>query len=284
MAIENNEAGEGRVIRLVPPKAAVIALSILAISGALLLLSLFVNTLKESKYIGRDINAQTTITVTGDGDAYANPDIASVSFGITQEAKTPTDARKVVDEKWTKIHDLLGKAGIVDADIKSNYSLYPKYDYVRQPCIANNAPTTANLLYPCYNDGKQVLTGYEVTQTADIKIRKLDDAGKVLGILADNGATNVSGLIFAVEHEDAVQAKAREAAITKAKAKAEQLAKDLDVTLVRIASFNEAGNYPMYYGGGMMKTLSADAGTPAPNVPAGQNKYTSNVTIVYEIK
>ena len=280
MAIENND--EGRALRIVPPKAAVFAVSILAISGALLLLALFVNTLKESKYIGRDINAQTTITVSGDGDAYANPDIASVSFGITQEAKTPTDARKVVDEKWTKIHDLLGKAGIVDADIKSNYSLYPKYDWQKTPC--NYLQNANGIMPPCYENGKQVLTGYEVTQTADIKIRKLDDAGKILGILADNGATNVSGLTFAVEHEDAVQAKAREAAITKAKAKAEQLAKDLGVTLVRIASFNEAGNYPMYYGGGMMKTMSADAGAPAPNVPAGQNKYTSNVTIVYEIK
>ena len=191
------------------------------------------------------------------------------------------DARKVVDEKWKKIHDLLGQAGIVDADIKSNYSLYPKYDYVRQPCIAD---TKMGVAYPCLSDGKQVLTGYEVTQTADIKIRKLDDAGKILGILADNGATNVSGLTFTVEHEDAVQSTAREAAITKAKSKAEQLAKDLGVTLVRISSFNEAGNYPMYYGGGMMKAMSADGGTPAPNVPAGQNKYTSNVTIVYEIK
>ncbi len=288
MATENNESGEGRVIRLVPPKAAVVAMSILAISGALLLLALFVNTIKEGKFIGRDINSQTTITVMGDGDAYATPDIASVSFSVTNEAKTQIDARKVVDEKWKKIHDLLSKAGVDDKDIKSNYSLYPKFENVNQPCIYEKTTNSMGgvIAYPpCYNSGKQVLTGYEVTQSAELKIHKLDDAGKILGILADNGATNVSGLTFAVEHEDSVQALAREAAIEKAKSKAEQLAKDLKVTIVRIVSFNEAGNYPIYYGRGMeMKAMAADGGAPAPEVTPGQNKYTSNVTIVYEIK
>ena len=59
MAIENNE--EGKVVRLVPPKAAVFAVSILAISGALLLLALFVNTLKESK-LGKIARSIATVT------------------------------------------------------------------------------------------------------------------------------------------------------------------------------------------------------------------------------
>ncbi len=290
MATENNEQGkvDGRVIRIAPPNAAVFAVSILAISGALLLLALFVNAVTEHKYIGRDTNSQTTITVTGDGDAYATPDIASVSFSVTNEAKTQTDARKVVDEKWKKIHDLLTKVGVEDKDIKANYSLYPKFENINQPCIFEKTTNSMGGQFaypPCYNSGKQVLTGYEVTQSAELKVHKLDDAGKILGILADNGATNIGGLNFMVEHEDTVQAIARKAAIDKATAKANQLAKDLGVSIVRIVSFNEGGNYPMYYGGGMaVKTMSADAGAPAPAVTPGQNKYTSNVTIVYEIK
>ena len=276
------------MIRIAPPQAAVFAVSILAISGALLLLALFVNTLKESKFIGRDINSQTTITVTGDGDAYATPDVASVSFSVTNEGKTQTDARKVVDEKWKKIHDLLSKAGVEDKDIKSNYSLYPKFENINQPCVYEktvNSMGGAIAYPPCYNSGKQVLTGYEVTQSAELKIHKLDDAGKILGILADNGATNIGGLNFTVEHEDAVISEARKAAIAKATAKSEQLAKDLGVSIVRIVSFNEGNNFPVYNfrGEGMAKTMSAE-GASAPNVPAGENKYVSNVTIVYEIK
>ena len=129
------------------------------------------------------------------------------------------------------------------------------------------------------------LTGYEVTQSAELKIHKLDDAGKILGILADNGATNIGSLSFMVEHEDAVQSTARKAAIAKAKVKAAQLASDLGVTIVRIVSFNEGSNYPVYNfrGEGMVKAMSADV-VSAPNIPAGENKYVSNVTIVYEIK
>lgn len=254
---------------------------LLALAGALYLFALAANTIAEYKYIGRDINSQTTISVTGDGDAYAMPDIATVSFSITQGSKNSVDARKNVDVSMKKIHDFLTSAGVAEKDIKTTgYNLYPKYDYVRQPCLSG----AVDISYRCV-DSKQVLTGYEVTQSVEVKIRNLDDAGKVLGGLSDNGATNLSGLNFLVENEDAVKAQAREAAIAKAKAKAVELAKDLGVKLVRIVSFNEGGNYPIFYGGARTMALSADAGAPVvADVPAGQNKYTSNVTIVYEIR
>ena len=282
MSAENNQ-GE-RIVKIVPPEKAVMAVVILALSGALLLLAMFATYAKEYKYIGRDVNAQTTITVSGDGDAYASPDIATVMYTITQEAKTVREARTTVDAKMKSIHQFLSKSGIEDKDIKANYSFNPKYEWQekRIECLA----------YPCVQPpGKQILTGYEVSEQVVVTIRGIDKdadkAGTIVGGLADNGATNLSGPNFTVEHQDAVEAQARESAIAKAKAKADQLAKDLGVSIVRIVSFNEGSNYPMMYGGGMaMKAMSADAGIapPAANIPAGQNKYTSNVTIVYEIK
>ena len=282
MSVENNQ-GE-RIVKIVPPEKAVMAVVVLALSGALLLLALFATYVKEYRYIGRDVNAQTTITVSGDGDAYGAPDIATVSYTITQESKTVAEARKVVDAKMKTIHQFLSKSGVEDKDIKANYSFYPKYEWQdkRIECIS----------YPCIQPvGKQVLTGYEVSEQVDVTIRGIDKdadkAGTIVGGLADNGATNLSGPNFTVEHEDALQAQAREAAIAKAKAKANQLAKDLGVSIVRIVSFNEGSNYPMMYGGAvMMKSMTMDAAVPpeAANIPAGQSKYTSNVTIVYEIK
>lgn len=257
---------------------------LLSVAGALFLLALFATTVKEYHYIGRDLNAQTTITVSGDGEAFATPDVATISFAITQEAKTAAEARKTVDEKMKKVHEFLTKSGVADKDIKASYSLYPKYEWQQKQieCIA----------YPCIQPpGKQVLTGYEVSESVEVKIRSIDTnadlAGTIVGGLADNGATNISGPNFMLEDEDGVKATAREEAIAKAKAKAEKLAKELGVSIVRIVSFNEGGNYPMYFNGGaVMKTMSADAAVApeAANIPAGQNKYTSNVTIVYEIK
>lgn len=272
-------------VRIVPPKEAVFGVLILAISGALLLLSMFFTNIKEYRFIGRDLNAQTTITVTGDGETFATPDIATVSFSITQESKTAADARKTVDDKMKKIHEFLNTSGVKNEDIKASYSFYPKYEWQQKQieCIA----------YPCVQPpGKQVLTGYEVSESVEIKIRDIDKnadlAGTIVGGLADNGATNLSGPNFMLENEDGAKATAREEAITKAKAKAEKLASDLGVTIVRITSFNEGGNYPVAYGYGsgvMMKAMSADAVAPeAANIPAGQNKYSSSVTITYEIK
>ena len=278
------ENEQEKKFHILPPKPVVMGVSFLALAGALFLLGLFATTMKEYKYIGRDVNAQTTITVSGDGESYATPDIATVSFSITKEAKTVAEARKSVDEKMKSIHQFLNTSGLADKDIKANYAFYPKYEWEQKQiqCIA----------YPCIQPpGRQVLIGYEVSESVDITIRGIDKnpdiAGTIVGGLADNGATNVSGPNFTLENADAPKAIAREEAITKAKAKAEKLANDLGVTIVRISSFNEGFNYPMAYSGGMMKAMSADvvARTPeAANIPAGQNKYTSNVTITYEIR
>lgn len=264
-------------------KKAAIGVLLLAISGSLLLLAMFFSTMKAYKYIGRDVPSQTTISVSGQAEEYATPDIAEVSFSVTNEAKTPAEARAKVDEKMATLEKFLEDNGIEKKDIKTvGYDLYPKYEWQRTtytPCV----------VYPCppVPDGKQILTGYEVAQSVGVKIRKIDNAGTILGGLADKGATNVSGLTFKVDDEDSVKAKARDEAIKKAKAKADVLASSLGVSLVRIITFSEGGSYPTYYGMGGMeaKAMSADLAAPAPaTIPVGQNKYVSNVTITYEIQ
>lgn len=273
-------------------KIAGMSLFALSLSGSLFLLALFASAVKEYGLIGRDISGQTTISVSADAAEYAAPDIATISFSVTHEAKTQAEARKAVDEGMAKILKLLEEAKVDKKDIKtqgSGYSLYPKYDYVRTPCAYNLSVGSgvSGSMYPCV-DGKQVLKGYEVSQSVDVKVRNIDDTGKILGIIADSGATNVVGPNMVLEHEDAVKAKAREEAIKKAKIKAELLAKQLGVSLVRIVSFSEGGDFPIYNYARMgmeMKAMSADAGAPAPaSIPVGENKYVSNVTIVYEIR
>ena len=74
-------------------------------------------------------------------------------------------------------------------------------------------------------------------------------------------------------------------AITKAKAQAKQLAKDLGVSLGKIVNFSESsGNYPvpMYaYGmGGAADSTKA----VSPNLPTGENTYNASVSVTYEIR
>ena len=251
----------------------------LAVSGSLLLLALFVTALKEYQYVGRDFDQQTTITVSGEGEEYAAPDIAQVSFGVTQESKTATEARNTVSEKTNNTLAFLKESGVAEKDIKTtSYSLNPKYEWEQKQIVC--------IAYPCIQPpGKQVLVGYEVTQWIEVKVRNLDDGGNIVGGGPENGATNVRGPNFKIENKNAVIAKAREEAINEAKEKANVLADQLGVKLVRVVSFSEGYDYPIYgYGrGGDMAVMKAEA-APAPILPAGENQYVSNVTIVYEIR
>jgi uncharacterized protein len=292
MAIENQSAGycpgcKGPCTGQCWKRPVVGGGLLLLVSGSLFLLALFASSLKEYQFIGRNVPGElTTISVSGEGEAFAVPDIAEVSFTITAEAKDAAGARKLVDDKMKAIHAFLKESGVEDNTIKTTgYNLNPKYEWKQTrtyvPCMSP---------YGCPPvEGKQVLTGYEVTQSVDVRIKKIDNAGLVLGGLTDKGASYVSGLTFGVDDEDGTKEKAREEAITNAKATAAKLASELGVRLVRITSFNEGVNYPVYnYGraGMEMKAMSADmAMAPeAANIPMGENKFTSNVTITYEVR
>lgn len=278
MVTEHND--EGKVIRIMPSPQIIMAASILAISGALLLLAMFISEVKGYEFIGRSTEQPATISVSGDGEAFAAPDIASVSFSVTADAAKAEDARKVTDDKVKAILAFLAESGVAEKDIRTTgYNLNPRYEWQETKIMC--------ITYPCPQPpGKQVLLGYEVSQSVEVKIRKIDDTGAILGGITDKGATNINGPAFTVENPDRVQAQARKEAIDKAEAKARQLANDLGVDLVRIVSFSEGGNYYAYGRGGMEKSVALDmmAQNAPAAIPVGENSFSSNVTIVYEIK
>jgi uncharacterized protein YggE len=196
--------------------------------------------------------------------------------------KSVTEAQKKVNDKMEKIMAFLKESKVEEKDIKNTYyNFNPTYEWQR------TSATIVCVAYPCPGpEGKQVQTGFEVTQSVDIKVRVLEDAGKIVSGLGDNGATNLSSINFTVDDMDKLKADARKEAISKAKIKAEQLAKDLGVELVRIISFNEGGDYPvMNYARADMMSVKAEGAGAAPTVlPVGQNKMVSNITITYEIR
>ncbi len=137
----------------------------------------------------------------------------------------------------------------------------------------------------CPPNGSNVLVGYSVSETISVKVRKTDQAGAIVTGLGALGVTDISGPNFTIDNDDAIKAEARSKAITNAKEKAAELSKELGVKLVRIVNFSENGNnpYPMYSKAMDMMAIGGAAPEAAP-LPTGENKYTSNVTITYEIR
>ncbi len=226
------------------------------------------------RFIGQGIAPTNTISFEGRGEVFAIPDIAGITFSVISEGKTVDEAQKGTTEKINESLDFLKASGIEDKDIKTlSYNSYPKYDVqILPPCYAGNCPPV-----------NPKIIGYEVSQTIAVKIRNTDDTGKILEGLGKIEVSNMSGPDFTIEDQDALQAEARKKAIDDAKQKAEILSRDLGVRLLRIVGFNESGNYPIFYSKDMM-AVSSEAQAPAPQLPKGENKIVSNVTITYEIR
>ena len=265
-------------IHIVPPtimvKAAAAALVALALWGA----AEFLTTLKEFRFVGSGTTATNTITVSGEGEVFAVPDLATFSVSVEEKAKEVKDAQKVATEKSNAILAALRAKGIADKDIKTTaYNVYPNYQWLQEPC------TSRGYCPP----GEQKLDGYTVSQSIEVKVRNTDAAGEILASVGSLGASNVSGLSFTIDDEDKLQADARAEAIADAETKAEELADQLGVKIVRIVGFSEnGGGYtpPMYLKREARAMDSAAANAPAPELPMGENKIASSVSITYEIQ
>lgn len=222
---------------------------------------------------------ENTISFSGHGEVYGNPDIATVNFTIRKEAKNVKDAQAGVSLVEKNVLAFLKESKVEDKDIKTvNVSFNPKYEYQYEKTVCAQ--------YPCPPvPGKSVIVGYEAYETVNVKVRNTDDAGKIVEGLGKLGVSELNGPNFAIDKEDALKDEARKQAIDNAKEKAETLAEELGIHLGKITSFNENGNYPMpMYDRAMMGAVSYKAESSAPALPKGENLITSDVTITYEIK
>ncbi len=256
------------------------ALAVLAIVVAVLVVAMIATEIKSYRFIGGGVAATNIISVSGESEVLATPDIATISFTVREEAQKVSDAQNKVSVKIKATLAEITKLGIADKDIKTqNYSSYPKYEWQEK---ASNQICAREY---CPPSGKQVIVGYEVTQQVNVTVRNLELVNGLVGALAVASVTEMQGPNFAIDKEDDLKALARKEAIKKARAKAEVLANDLGVTIVRVVSFSEGSNYPKYRREIMMTAdASSDVSEPIPELPQGEQKITSSVTITYEIR
>lgn len=267
---EMQKAGEMRWIRL-------------AGAGALGMLALFllvatVYGLKSYRFIGSGVSATNSITVSGEGEVFAVPDLATFSVTVRERDADVQSAQETATEKMNAIIAYLKGEGVEEKDIKTvDYSVYPQYEWIQDGvCSDRYCPP-----------GRQELSGYEVAQTLSVKVRDTDKAGGLLSGVGELGVSEVSGISFTIDDEDALKAEAREQAIEEARGKAEELAAQLGVKLVRVVGFYE-DSYgtpaPYYARGGIALDAAMSEKAVAPELPVGENKIQSSVNITYEIR
>ncbi len=242
---------------------------VLTIAMFAVLIALFITLVNKP----RTGEVKPSISVTGSAEVTAVPDTATISFSVIETAKTVEVAQKQATERMNKALTYLKSVGVDEKDIKtSNYSVNPQYEYKNVTCFRA----------PC--ESSQVLVGYQAVQGVEVKVRKTDQAGTIIGGLGTAGVQNIYGPNFGFDDDTKIQDQAREKAIANAKAKAEVLAKQLGVRLGKVSSFSETlGGFPIAYAAKMDAVSSQGSAAPVPELPTGQNKVTSSVTITYEI-
>jgi uncharacterized protein len=256
---------------------------------SLFLLVKVLGDFKRLPNIGKEVYPQSTIVVSGTGEALVIPDIATFGFSVTETGTTVKAAQEKATQKINKALAVVREAGIKDEDIQTtSYNVYPKYEYSSAIC-----PQPARDMMSSYGassisycpPGKQILTGYEVNQYITVKVRDIEKVGDLVTKVGATAVSNISGVQFEVDKREQFVADARNKAIADAKVKAKELAKQLGVRLGDIISYNENGNYPVYYGamGKGGADMAVSASVPV-ELPQGETKITSNVSITYEIK
>jgi hypothetical protein len=206
----------------------------------------------------------TTLTVAAEGRVTRAPDIAEVSGGVVTSAPTAAAAMAENTVRMNAVVAAVKKAGIADRDIQTTgLNLQPQYRY------ADNQPP--------------VLTGYQVTNTVSLRLRKLGEAGRLLDTLVGVGANQIGGPNFSVDAADEALDEARVAAVKMARTRAQLYAQAAGLRIKRIVSISESGAIepgprPMMV---MARAVRTEA---APMVAPGEVALGVNVTMVFELE
>ena len=167
------------------------------------------------------------ITVSGAGEANADPDMVEIDVGVTVLADTVEDATRIAAQRAEAVTSALTAGGVLPEDMATTeYSIRPEYDY---------------------SSSKQQLLGYRVSNTVRAKLRDVASTGPLLDSIASAGGdeTRVNGLSFGIADETPLLASAREAAWNDARNKAEQLAALSGHTLGKATSITETIQGPV---------------------------------------
>lgn len=210
-----------------------------------------------------------TITITGEAQVSAAPDIAYVEMGVVTEGKTAGEALAANTEAMEKVFDGLEEAGIDKKDMQtSNFSVYPVYEQVRPEDSRPHTPK---------------IGGYTVQNQLTVKVRDLDNLGAILDRVVSLGSNQLSGIRFSIDDPKPLLNEAREAAVKDALAKAKLYAGAAGVAIGEIMSISEGGSsMPQpFYAKDMMMSARAE-GAPVP-MAAGEQTITANVILVIRI-
>lgn len=205
------------------------------------------------------ISSLPTLTVTGNGKVIAQANAVQLQIAVITKGNDVTEAQQE-------------NAAIMNRVIQSILNLnIPR----------ENIQTAAYTVTPTYNyiEGKQVFSGFEVTNAISVKITDINQVGAVIDTAVQSGANRISSLQFSVENPDFYYQQALSLALQNAQLKARTIADTMQLSLhpepIEILE-ESVGTPPVLY-----KTLAIAEQSVSTPIEQGQMTISATVRVTF---
>ena len=235
------------------------------LGAALLLISLFSLQL----YADYNNSEVATITVYGDGEVLADPDMINIFVNLSSFQKEVAAAKQENDELLAGVREVTESFAINNDDLDiSNFSMQPIYEDWRM---------------------EKSLKGYRVIRTITIKLVEISNYNSLIESLINAGITEISGVEYQSSRKAEHFEKARDLALQKAQNKAKQMAAVYDMKIGKARYIYETSLPTMDIRGGRHNTMSyavgmtGEYGNDAIDNILGKISFGVNVSVVFEL-
>ena len=141
----------------------------------------------------------SSVTVQGTGSVTVTPDLGTIAFAVTEEGPEAEDVQKAITEKANTVSTALSEAGLPEDHFQTaGIRLYADYDYSSEV---------------------EILVGYRGQISMSVEEISVDEVGKYLQILSENGVNQIDGItVFYSGYEDAYREALEKAMLQARKA------------------------------------------------------------------
>lgn len=195
----------------------------------------------------------------------ADPDMVTVSAGVTSEAPTAVEALRQNSRQMRAVIERIKSLGVAERDIQTTgINLNARYDYDQQ-------------------SRRQIFRGYMVSNRVSVKLRDIDETGEVLDALVSAGATDLGGPSFSLEDDEGAKAEARRRAVERAQAQASEYAALAGYSDLRLLEINETISGRGGPGPIVLTAARSDMMEESAPVQPGRVSTSVNITVKYEM-
>lgn len=186
-------------------------------SGVLVALGASAGALPAQGAMGHPMmEERPALFVSADAEVRVVPDRARMGIAVETRGRTSQAAGAENARIQTAVLDALRRQGIESAQIQTRaLQVHPEYQYPRE-------------------GGRPTVTGYVARNEVTVEVRDLSKVGGIIDAALAQGATNVNGPQFYLANPDSSRREALDAAVRKAMADAQVMARAAGVRVGRV--------------------------------------------------